>query len=63
MPGLEEESIWFETSPSASSLMSDGVAAEQVKKFFFTSRRSDETGQQDESLEIFIPEVILFTFY
>ncbi|KAG8042122.1 hypothetical protein G9C98_000113 [Cotesia typhae] len=65
MPGLEEESIWFETSPSASSLMSDGVAAEQVKRFFFTSRRSDETGQQDESLEIFIPELLhaSYNFY
>ncbi|XP_034939336.1 methyltransferase-like protein 23 [Chelonus insularis] len=64
MPGLEE-SIWFETSPSASSLMSDGVAAEQVKKFFFTSRKSHETGQHDESLEIYIPELLQasYSFY
>ncbi|XP_015124190.1 methyltransferase-like protein 23 [Diachasma alloeum] len=57
MPGLEG-SIWYETSSSAHSLMSDGVAAEQVKKFFFTSRRSHEPGQHDESLEIYIPELL-----
>lgn len=39
------------------SLMSDGLATEQVKKFLFTSRRSPETGQHEDSLEIFIPEV------
>lgn len=57
MPGLEEI-ICFESCPSAYSLMSDGVAAEQVKKFFFTSRKTQETGPHDESLEIYIPEVI-----
>lgn len=56
MPGLEE-SHWFHSSPSAQGPMSDGVASEQVKKFFFTSRRNLDGEQDDESLEIYIPEV------
>ncbi|KAK0081915.1 hypothetical protein PV325_011385 [Microctonus aethiopoides] len=64
MPGLEE-TICFESCPSAYSLMSDGVAAEQVKKFFFTSRKTQETGPHDESLEIYIPELLQasYSFY
>ncbi|XP_046468194.1 histone-arginine methyltransferase METTL23 isoform X1 [Neodiprion pinetum] len=61
MPGLEE-SFWFHSSPSAQGPMSDGVASEQVKKFFFTSRRNLELDQDDESLEIYIPEVSNTTF-
>lgn len=39
--------------------MSAGVASEQVKKFFFTSRKSqdDDEDEADESLEVLIPEV------
>ncbi|XP_015588659.1 methyltransferase-like protein 23 [Cephus cinctus] len=64
MPGLEEN-IWFNTSPSAHGLMSDGVASEQVKKFFFTSRRTNEDTQHDETLEIYIPELLQasYSFY
>ncbi|XP_015511396.1 histone-arginine methyltransferase METTL23 isoform X2 [Neodiprion pinetum] len=64
MPGLEE-SFWFHSSPSAQGPMSDGVASEQVKKFFFTSRRNLELDQDDESLEIYIPELLQasYSFY
>ena len=65
MPGLEE-SLWLDTSASDYGLMSDGVASEQVKKFFFTSRkpieREGEDDQFGESLEIYIPEVIIIIF-
>lgn len=63
MPGLAFGSILFESSPLVNSLMSD--AAEQVKKFFFTSRRSHEAGQHEESLEIYIPELLQasYSFY
>ena len=62
MPGLEEteESLWLDTSARDYGLMSDGVASELVKKFFFTSRKSREDGeddQYDETLEVYIPEV------
>ncbi|XP_012271757.1 methyltransferase-like protein 23 [Orussus abietinus] len=64
MPGLEE-SIWFDTSAPAHSLMSDGVASEQVKKFIFTSCSLSEDEQQDESLEVYIPELLQasYSFY
>lgn len=65
MPGLEHGFGFLHYY----SLMSDGVASEQVKKFFFTSGRAtatsssradkdeDEEPADDESLEVFIPEV------
>lgn len=60
MPGLEE-SLWLNRSTTNDyGLMTDGVASEQVKKFFFTSRKAGEDGEDndyDESLEVFIPEV------
>lgn len=62
MPGLEEreESLWLDTSASDYGLMSDGVASELVKKFFFTSRKSGKDSEDDEyneKLEVYIPEV------
>lgn len=59
MPGLEE-SLWLNRNTLDYGLMTDGVASEQVKKFFFTSRKAGEDGEEDqydESLEVFIPEV------
>lgn len=62
MPGLEE-SISHDTSPSPTrALMSDGDHAvpEQVKRFVFRSRKTQDCAQGDEraeSLEILIPEV------
>lgn len=56
MPGLEG-SISLDTSPPTHGLMSDGIASEQVKKFLFRSRKIHESVQNDESLEIYIPEV------
>lgn len=57
MPGLEE-SISRDTSPPTHSLMSDGIGSEQVKKFLFTSRKAQDNVQCNESLEIYIPEVM-----
>ncbi|KAL7297930.1 methyltransferase-like protein 23 isoform X1 [Trichogramma pretiosum] len=78
MPGLEH-SFGFYSNTSALGLMSDGVAAEQVKKFFFTSGKahrprcstsrdddSDDPDDQDsETLEVFIPELLQasYNFY
>lgn len=59
MPGLEE-SIPRNTSPPTHSLMSDGIVSEQIKKFLFTSRKTQDNVQCNESLEIYIPEVIKF---
>lgn len=60
MPGLEH-SFGFHTSPSAYGLMSDGVASEQVKKFFFTSGKTStnttDNDEEEDTLEIYIPEV------
>lgn len=59
MPGLERNYIAY-------GLMSDGVASELVKKFFFTSgkaarskksARSGEEDSEDETVEVHIPEV------
>ena len=59
MPGLEH-SFGFDTSVPAYGLMSDGVASEQVKKFFFTSGKGDGGENEfDDSLEVYIPEVSL----
>lgn len=57
MPGLDE-SISRDISPPTHSLMSDGIVPEQVKKFLFTSRKTQDNVQCNESLEIYIPEVI-----
>ncbi|KAI4503338.1 hypothetical protein M0802_001560 [Mischocyttarus mexicanus] len=57
MPGLEG-SISLDTSPPTHGLMSDGVASEKVKKFLFRSRQIHDNIQNDESLEIYIPEVL-----
>lgn len=59
MPGLEE-SISRDTSPPTHSLMSDGIVSEQVKKFLFTSRKTQDNIQCNESLEIYILEVLKF---
>lgn len=59
MPGLEE-SIPRDTSPPTHSLMSDGIVSEQIKKFLFTSRKTQDNVQCNENLEIYIPEVIKF---
>jgi hypothetical protein len=60
MPGLEH-SFAFHLNTPAYVLMSDGVASEQVKKFFFTSGKiSTGSGVEDEiddTLEVYIPEV------
>lgn len=62
MPGLEE-SISHDTSPPPTrALMSDGdhAVTEQVKKYVFRSRKTQNCAQGDEgeeSLEILIPEV------
>lgn len=64
MPGLEE-SVSYDTSPPTHGLMSDGVASEQVRKFLFTSRKSHDNVQHNESLEIYIPELLQasYNFY
>ncbi|XP_043479467.1 methyltransferase-like protein 23 [Leptopilina heterotoma] len=67
MPGLEE-SLWLNRNTLDYGLMTDGVASEQVKKFFFTSRKAGEDGEEDqydESLEVFIPELLQasYNFY
>ncbi|XP_034187759.1 histone-arginine methyltransferase METTL23 isoform X3 [Osmia lignaria lignaria] len=64
MPGLEE-SISRDTSSRMHSLMSDGIASEQVKKFLFTSRKNQDNIQCNESLEIYIPELLQanYSFY
>lgn len=53
MPGF-----WLSKSPPSLGPMSDG-ASEQVKKFFFTSRKShgSEDEEHVETLEVYIPEV------
>lgn len=63
MPGLEE-SISHDTSPPPTrALMSDGdhAVTEQVKRYVFKSRKTQNCGQGDsegeDSLEILIPEV------
>ncbi|XP_003399156.1 histone-arginine methyltransferase METTL23 [Bombus affinis] len=64
MPGLEE-SISRDTSPPTHSLMSDGIVSEQVKKFLFTSRKTQDNIQCNESLEIYILELLQanYSFY
>ncbi|KAG7209673.1 hypothetical protein KM043_011319 [Ampulex compressa] len=64
MPGLEE-SISLDTSPPTHGLMSDGVGSEQVKKFLFTSRKTQDNVQHSESLEIYVPELLQasYSFY
>ena len=70
MPGLE-----YSINTIAFDLMSDGVASEQVKKFFFTSGKArpqcstskdrENDDEEDESLEVSIPEVshLLFVYF
>ncbi|XP_076162392.1 histone-arginine methyltransferase METTL23 isoform X2 [Ptiloglossa arizonensis] len=64
MPGLEE-SISHDTSPPIESLMSDGIVSEQVKKFLFTSRKTQDNVQCNDTLEIYIPELLQasYSFY
>ncbi|KAL6443822.1 histone-arginine methyltransferase METTL23 isoform X2 [Cataglyphis hispanica] len=70
MPGLEE-SISHDTSlPPTRALMSDGdhAVTEQVKKYVFKSRKTQNCAQGDEgeeSLEILIPELLQanYSFY
>ncbi|CAL1686855.1 unnamed protein product [Lasius platythorax] len=71
MPGLEE-SISHDTSPPPTrALMSDGdhAVTEQVKRYVFKSRKTQNCGQGDsegeDSLEILIPELLQanYSFY
>lgn len=64
MPGLDE-SISHNISSFTHSLMSDGIAPEQVKKFLFTSCKTQDNAQCNESLEIYIPELLQasYSFY
>ncbi|KAJ8683270.1 hypothetical protein QAD02_019062 [Eretmocerus hayati] len=76
MPGLEHQLGFLHTSTRVLGLMSDGVASEQVKKFFFTSgkRQQEQQGQHNlvrnndapnEGLEVYIPELLQasYSFY
>ncbi|KAK1122660.1 hypothetical protein K0M31_009103 [Melipona bicolor] len=64
MPGLEG-SISRDASLSTVSLMSDRIVSEEVKKFLFTSRKTQDNIQCNESLEIYIPELLQanYSFY
>lgn len=60
MPGLEDSLSHDTSPPPMSALMSDRdyALSEQVKRFVFRSRKTQDCAQSDEeSLEILIPEV------